>query len=394
VNFGGTQLTSAGSDDIFLAKYSANGTHQWSKRFGGTGTDSASDIALDSNGDIVVCGYFSGTADFGGGPRTSAGGYDIFVAKYSSSGAYLWSKTFGAVDSDTANSVAVDASGNVIVTGVFRWTVNFGLGGLTSALFGAPDMFLAKYAADGTPLWTKNYSGPSTDYGSSVATDSAGNIVVSGGFLGSLNLGGLSLTASGTTSEDFFVAKFTPAGQHVWSKRFGNIGTDTAADLAVDGSGNVVVTGQFALTVDFGGGGRSAIGQDIYVLKLSATGGHLWSKNFTTTGNEVGNAVAIDSAGNVVVTGYMDGSADFGGGTLTTAGSADIIVLKLSGSNGGHQWSHRYGATSFEQGLGITLDANDKPLVTGYFKGTVDFGGGPLVGTGALADIFLLQLWP
>ena len=343
-----------------------------------------------------MCGYFSGSADFGAGSRTSAGAYDIFVARYTSAGSPLWSKTLGGVDNDTANGVAVDATGNVIVTGVFRWTVNFGSDTLTSALYGAPDIFLAKYDSSGNPLWAENFIGPSSDYGSAVAVDSAGNILLAGGFLGSLNLGGAQLTAAGTTSEDFYVGKFTSAGAPLWSRRFGSIGTDTAADLAVDSSGNALVTGQFALTVDFGGGfSKAAIGQDLYVLKLSGSNGNtLWVKSFVSTGNEVGNSIVADSAGNAVVTGYMDLTADFGSGTLTSAGSADIIVLKLTSSNGSPIWSHRYGAASFDQGLGITVDATDRPLVTGYFKTTVDFSGVVLVGSGTAADIFLLQLWP
>lgn len=387
------QITSAGVEDIFVAKFSSNGTPLWAKGLGGTGVDSATDVAIDANGNVAVTGYFSGTVDFGSGPKTSSGSLDIFVAKLDSAGQYIWSKNFGAVDSDQGNSVAFDMSGNVIVTGLFRWTVNFGCGALTSALFGAPDIFFAKYAANGSCTWAKNFSAPSSDVGYAVAVDSSDNIFLAGTFLGSLNLGGSVLNASGTTSDDFYVAKFSSSSQHLWSKSFGSIGTESAADIAVDSSGNVFATGQFALKVDFGGGLEQAVGQDSYVLKLSGIDGtYSWVKTFTSTNNETGNAIALDRNGNAMVAGYFDGSVDFGGGTLTTAGSADIFVAKFSGSNGTHVWSHRYGASLFEQGLGAAVDLNDNPLFTGYFKGTVDFGNGPLVGNGTAADIFLLTL--
>ncbi len=392
VDFGGGSFTSAGGDDIFIGRFNSSGGHVWSKQLGGTGTDVALSVAVGPSDEVVACGYFSGTVDFGSGNRVSAGQSDMFITKYNSAGVYQWSKTFGAQDVDQCNGVVIDSGGNVIVTGVFRWTVNFGTGNRTSALFGAPDMFIAKYASDGTATWANNYSGPSTDYGASVTVDSGGSILLVGGFLGSLNLGGGVMNAHGTTAEDFYVAKFSAMGQHAWSKSFGSTGTDTAASVVTDSFGNVLVTGQFALTVDFGGGNVSAIGQDVYVLKLGGVAGaYVWVKNPVSTGSETGNSITVDSLDNVVVTGYMDGSMDFGGGSLTSAGSADIFVVELSGVNSSNLWARRYGATSFEQGLGVDV-SGAKVLVTGYFKGTVDFGGGPVVGTGTSGDVFLLQL--
>lgn len=393
VNFGGGAFTSAGSDDIVVARFTSAGVHIWSKQYGGTSSDAAVGLALASNGDVVVCGNYSGTTNFGGGARTSAGGTDIFVVKLSAAdGAYQWDKALGAANGDAANAVAIDSGGNVIVTGIFRDTVNFGGGDLTSALLGAPDMFIAKYDTDGVFVWANNFEGTSTDYGSSVAVDSLDNIIAVGGFLGTINFGGSDLVFHGTTNEDFFVVKFDDDGSHIWSTSFGANGTDGAADVAIDSSNNIFITGQFALTVSFGGVSRTAVGQDVYVLKLDSAGATLWARNYFSTGNKAGVAIAVDSVGDVLVTGSFDGTLNFGGSLLTTAGFTDIFVAKLTGAFGNYVWSHRYGSTLTEQGLDVTT-VGEKAIFSGYFKGTVNFGGGNVTGNGTSSDIFILHLW-
>src|SRR5437773_827609 len=123
-----------GYQDIFLVKLSPTGTNVWAKRFGGSGVDVATAVAVDKqNNSVIVAGYFTGTVDFGGGPLTSAGGADVFVAKYAADGGFQWAKRFGGTSGDVAASVAVDGSGNVVVGGRFSGSVDFGGGTLTSA---------------------------------------------------------------------------------------------------------------------------------------------------------------------------------------------------------------------------------------------------------------------
>ncbi len=131
VDFGGVALVAyASSADFFIAKYTGSGTHQWSKRVTNNGDDYGYSVVTDSSGDILLTGYFSGKIDFGGGVLTSAGLFDIFVAKYSGAGTYVWSKQLGSTQDDFGYDIAVDSSGNVVVTGVFKGSVNFG-GGAT-----------------------------------------------------------------------------------------------------------------------------------------------------------------------------------------------------------------------------------------------------------------------
>ena len=121
----------------------STGKHLWSKGFGDGSHQAAEAVAVDASGNVIVTGNFEGTVDFGGGALTSTGSRDIFVAKFGSDGAHLWSKSFGAGDDQITQAVTVDASGNVIVTGWFYGTVDFGGGALTSA--GSFDIFVAKF---------------------------------------------------------------------------------------------------------------------------------------------------------------------------------------------------------------------------------------------------------
>ena len=128
VDFGGGPLVSAGGTDIFIAKYNAAGTHQWSKRIGGTGSDYAYSVTTDFYDNVIVVGRFSGTVDFGGGNLVAAGTANYFVAEYTSSGAYIWSNSHGGNQTDVAFGVAVTNLSDVVVTGTFQSTATLGDG--------------------------------------------------------------------------------------------------------------------------------------------------------------------------------------------------------------------------------------------------------------------------
>jgi hypothetical protein len=148
-DFGSGPLVSAGSSDIFVAKYDPAGIHLWSQRFGGTGGDIAHSVATDGSNNVLLTGSFSNTADFGGGPLVSEGSWDIFVARYSSSGTHIWSQGFGSTSVDFGSAVTTDVSNHVLVTGYFAGTVDLGGGPLVSA--GGYDVFVAEYSPDPSP---------------------------------------------------------------------------------------------------------------------------------------------------------------------------------------------------------------------------------------------------
>jgi hypothetical protein len=189
-------MTSAGSVDFFLLKYSSGGTYLWSRAFGGSGDDVAYGVDVDDGGNIAVVGSFQMTMSLGGNPLTSAGLSDIFVAKFSPLGNHLWSLRVGGTGIDVDYAVAVDGSGNVVLAGGYQYTQ------------GQWDVLVAKYSAAGAPLWSRNYGSTANDLGFGVAVDRGGNVLVTGYFQGTINFGGGPLTSAGLT--DGFLLNLAP----------------------------------------------------------------------------------------------------------------------------------------------------------------------------------------
>ncbi|MEO7330274.1 MAG: hypothetical protein ABI193_16985 [Minicystis sp.] len=388
-DFGGGVLTSAGATDVFVASYDMTGALIWAKRFGDVGAQSGADVTVDAQGNVIVIGDVAGSIDFGGGALASAGATDVFVAKLDPTGAQIWARRFGDVTAQNGRGVAVDAMGNVLVTGAFAGKLDFGGGALTSA--GATDIFLAKLkSANGDMLWGKRFGDAVAQVGKSVAVDGLGSVVVTGDMAGKTDFGGGNLTSAGAT--DVFVASFDGAGNNAWAKRFGDAGAQTAGAIAADAGGAIAIVGNVAGKIDFGGGNLTSAGMtDIYAAKFTAAGMFLWGKRFGAAGAENGRDVAIDPFGGIVITGDFPGSVDFGGGALVSAGATDVFAVKLD-TLGGHVWSKRYGDVAAQLGLGVAADATGVAL-TGSLAGSMDFGGGALTSAG-MTDIFLAKLAP
>jgi hypothetical protein len=287
---------------------------------------------------VFVTGQFSVSSsgvDFGGGPLFSAGAQDVFLVKYNSAGAHVWSKRFGGSGADLGGPVAVDGGGNVIVAGTFTGSINLGGATLTSA--GGRDLFVAKFSATGQHLWSKRFGGTADDWVRGIAVDGAGAVVLTGQFLNTINFGGANLTSAGP-DEDIFLAKLSGVdGGHVWSKRLGgSSAADAGYGVAVDGVGNVAITGYFAGGVDFGGGQLIAQMYDIFVAKYSSSGAYTWAKRFGDPpglyNSQFGDAIAMSTAGNVFVAGHFAGTLDFGvGGSMTSVvgGGSDGFLASI-----------------------------------------------------------------
>ena len=261
VDFGGGGLTSAGSYDIFVAKFAPTGTYMWAKRWGGAAGEKALGLAVDrADNSVVLTGILGGTIDFGGGPLTSAGNGDAFLAKFSSTGAYVWAKRFGDASAQYGVAVSVDGMSDVVVTGRLAGTADFGGGPITAST--TADTFVAKYLRDGTYVWAKKFTGSATNpY--ALATDTSGNIVLTGAFVSWIDLGGGLMAGDG--SWDVFIAKFSPAGACLWQKQAGASYDDHGTGAAIDSAGNVFAVGDIAGAVDLGGGTLTNVGGPLSV---------------------------------------------------------------------------------------------------------------------------------
>jgi hypothetical protein len=361
---------------------------------GGPGEDLGRAIAFDANGNFIIAGRFFGTANFGGADLTSAGSSDIFIAKYSPTGAHLWSKRFGGsdADGDLGVGVAVDKLGNVLLAGAFYATADFA-GGPTLSSADNADVFAIKLDSSGNHLWSFAYGGTGIDRTLSIRSDGTNNVIIAGSFQNSVDFGGGVLTSASPGLYDTFVVKLSPAGGHIWSKRHGAAGDDIGYGLAVDNNGSALVAGAFVGTVDFGTGNVVSAGSfDGYLLKLTSAGDTAWVRRFGGTGEDRANGVAVDTARRPVVVGRFKRTVDFGGGPVTSAGTADACAIAYT-SAGGFRFSKTFGGTGADFALAAATDANGNITVAGHFKDTIDYGAGPVASAG-LDDVVIVSYGP
>ncbi|MEP7122975.1 MAG: MopE-related protein [Byssovorax sp.] len=328
IDLGGGVLT-AGSEDVFVAKYNAAGVYQWGKKFGDPSQQESTGLGIDSSGNLYLAGFFAGKVDFGGGNLTSAGNIDVYLAKLTSAGAYVWAKGFGDASAQRPYGTATDSSGNTAITGTYQGTINFG--GSTLVCAGLNDGFLARFNSAGTHVWSKGFGDATDQQGNGVAVDNSGNTFASGQFSGTINLGSIPATAvTSLGGYDAYVAKFDVAGNLLWQKEFGGANNQTSLAVAVDWSGSVVISSTLFGSADYGAGLMTSLGNaDIVFAKLTSTGGFVWAQQFGDVGTDQARRVWFDPSGNLYATGITTTSLNFGGGPLPWAGGEDIFLVKL-----------------------------------------------------------------
>lgn len=327
VNFGGGDLVTDDSEtDIFMAVFDADGLLQGNFQAEGTGSANCRGIAIDNQANVFLAGEFTGTLDFGMGEMESSGwGSDIYLGKWSYSGTPIWSKRFGNEPNDGVSGIAVDPAGSVILVGESYGSVNFG----GDDLFGTDGMmYLAKFNGAGDHLWSQAYEGTINEGIEAVTTDRFGGVLVTGWFHGEIDLGGSIF--SGGEEDEVFLAKYNAVGYHVWSRMFGGVEDDHGLAIATDTLGNVCLTGYFETTAGFGGPPLvSNGGNDIVIASYGPDGTHLWSHGLGSGySSDAGLAVALDGLSHPIVAGQFGNSVDFGGGALVSAGFDDGFLAK------------------------------------------------------------------
>lgn len=387
-SFGSTTLTSAGAYDVFVGKISAAGTWLWALRAGGTGDDDGRGISASSDGSVLITGSFSDSATFGSTTLTSSGVADIFTAKVSSSGSWTWVTKAGASNYDYGNGIVAAPDGSALVTGQFAsFAAKFGSTTFNSS--GNYDVFIAKISAAGTWLWAVRAGGSNIDESHAVALLPGGGAAITGIFTGTATFGSTTLTSAGNT--DMFIARISDSGTWTWAVRAGGATAETGTGIAAGSDGSIVATGSFRGTATFGSTMLTSAGTtDVFVAKLTSTGDWTWTVRAGGTMDEAATGIAIADDGSAVVTGSIAGTSTFGSTTVTSTAGADVFVAKLT-SAGSWAWATKSGGISFESGRGIAISGNGNVVVIGTFEGTGTYGSSTLTSSGS-SDMFVEKL--
>lgn len=286
-------------------------------------------------------------------------------------GAHLWSERFSSVGpGPKLLATAVDSAGSVLLTGAYHGTIDFGTGPLTTDDSLA---YLAKFDASGTVQWAKGFGGTGVQSSQAVAVDGGGNVVIAGFFTETMQVGNDVLTGAGFG--DVFVAKLDGAGNALWAKRYGDGSLQAAQAAAVDAAGNVVIAGAYGGTLGFGNHVVSTNYQsNMFVAKLDPAGNELWIRDCGPVYDGLQTmAIATDAMGDVLVTATSDFSMNFGGGAVGAPQKSGIFVAKLD-PNGEQVWSKAYDSASYDTAGGIAASPSGDVLITGFVNGPTMFG--------------------
>ncbi len=407
----GTTLSlGAGFQDAFVAKYSSAGAVLWAARAASTANDEMLGIATDASGDVYVTGWCTAAVTFfnqgpsGSGVVTlpfTGGIFDCFVAKYSSAGAVLWAARIAGTGDDRGFGIATDPSGNVVVIGYYSAEVTVynqgpsGSGVVTLPFSGSGnDCFVAKYSSAGAVLWAARIGSTASDIGYGITADSSGSVLVTGFYSATVTFfnqgpsGSAGTTLSNSGGTDGFIAKYSSAGAVLWAARIASTGGDQVNAIDTDASGDVYITGRYGAAVTFFNQGPSGSagttlpyigGSDCFVAKYSSAGAVLWAARIASggAGTDIGNAIATDPSGNVLVTGYFANQASLtfynqgplgsGVATLPPGGGNDYFIAKYS-SAGAVLWVTGFDAGGNDQGTAIATDMSGNVYVTGYYQ--------------------------
>lgn len=328
-------------------------------------------IATDAAGNVIIAGWFkSPVITFGTVSLTNNGMSDIFITKYDAAGNVLWAKSTGGSQNDRAYSVTTDLAGNVFVAGCF-YSPTMIVGTDTLVDNSADDdIFLAKYDANGNPLWARRAGAAGEDRAHCVTTDGNGDVAIGGRFNSPSITIGTSVLVNNNGLYDLFLAKYDASGNPLWAKSFGGNNNESAYGITSQ-SGHLFLTGEFdSPSIVFGTSTLISNGiGDIFLTAFDGGGNTLWAKNTGGTSLECGNGVAIDAVGSLYVAGYFySPTVTFGTTTLVnavnTAATTDACLFKYD-STGNPLWAKRGGGAFSEFGYAVAVDPKSNVYFTG-----------------------------
>ncbi len=396
-------VTSLGTRDVFILKYPVDGgVPLWGVRGGGFGEQFRATAAVDIAGNVIVAGGFDGAIDFGSTPVNVNGLGDVFVAKLDPNGNQVWLKTFGDGDLQFATDVAVDDEGNILVVGLVKGQIDFGLGPLPVVT--DRDMFIAKLDPGGNPVWAyrpgraadEDFRSPTI----AVASAGAGKIAVTGASEGLIAFPPVALQAKGDGDAFFVLLDGEGKGDVASAALYGApLTRQRGFDVAALPTGEIAITGEMAGTVNIGGVDlESRGGTDAFLAVYDAAGKPRWTRRFGGPASQSGRSVAIDADGNLLVTGLYSGVIEFFGENAFVNGELadsawDGFVTKLD-PTGEIVWAVNMSGPQQQVPSSIAALSDGSAVVTGWYETQLDPSGAQSIPSTGGADGFILSLAP
>lgn len=392
--FGDTVLVGLGGPDAFIGKYTAEGQLLWMQTVRGPAEDLARGVTTDHEGNIFVTGHFTHRAyfiltDTDTLELISAGGKDIFIAKYSPEGELIWAERAGGPADDTGTDIQWHRYANrLVISGGFQGRGTFD--NVAVLATGLTDVFVLAMDGNGIALWVRNGGGPQHDVAASVAIDPAGQrIYITGDYFGNALFSGNALISEG--SSDVFIACYDIHGTLQWVKSFGGHNLDVATKVRCDLQGNVYMAGHYQMTTVFGPYSATSRGyNDVFLTKLNGANGEVsWLRSMGGTDLETCQGLAVDWDGTAYVTGMFDTRLISAQDTLFGNGY-DIFIACLDPS--GHtRYLKGAGAGNADIPMGICFGADQSLFITGFYYFFAEFDG-VTIGNALNGDIFLARL--
>ena len=344
-----------GSFDPFITRYTRAGDRAWFRQFGTAEEDLGLSVAVTPAGDAYVGGYTGGSL-----APSDGTGHDAFLTKFSATTTRTWLHVLSTSGYEGGNGVASTSAGDLYVVG--QTSDNLAAGG-----GGGTDVFLAKYDKYGNQKWIRQFGTAVSDAGQAVAVTARGDVYISGYTYGAL-------VAGGSTSGDAFVAKYDKNGNRKWTRQFGSTEFDDGATgVAVDGRGNVYLTGyaQGSLNETNPNPGTD----DAFIAKYDKNGNRKWVHQLGTTGGDYANSVAVTSAGDAYIGGYTDGALAPSDGT-----GQDAFIAKYD-RNGNRKWTRQFGTSGVETIFAVAIGRSGSVVAAGSTDGVLA-PDSPLLGSG------------
>jgi hypothetical protein len=394
---------------FFFSAHAQN--YRFAKGVGGTSFENAMGIAIDSSGNIIVSGYFSGICDFDPSASIQAlnsnGSNDIFLAKYDSAGNYIWAMQIGGVNDEfTYADPVVNSNGDIYICGVFNAGTEFNPLGNSIILGnnGLNDGFIAKYNSAGLLQWAKNFGGADDDDVYHIALNSNQDILFAGYFSGTADLdpGIAYLPFISSSGGDCYFGKLNANGNLIWVQALSASSDDRSFNIASNSLNDIFISGTFSDTLFF----HSPFGSDTLINSNQSAFVAAFQDNGTfikafAMSSTLPFGLHLDRYNNLLLCGQFSGNVDFDPSPnfsflYSQAGSPDIFLAKYSPSMQ-FLFAHRFGGNGSDMGYAVQEMADSSIVLTGYFFQTADFDPGPgnaFLTSAGFGDLFIARYNP